>query len=580
MSPSTPENTSIELPPPTSPMKAEAHAEVEPEATNEVKPEPAEPSAVDVDALVAELRATLASSQTLLSTQATRLSTLTDVETELSQLKDQYAFLAAAKEAVEKQLNEEIKRREMAEENVDLLRGQVEQARRGVGILQAQEKERKRLSFLPNSGLGLNMETEEVLAEAREPAAKTDRASKRASMLVGRAHRRQSSQSEPGESTHAPMREQANMTSPNLSAPRTGGLRELRLGLGNAPSVTGTTVINSPTTSHFDEPTLLPSRPPINRSVSSSSHRAQPVVNLGSAQNSPVKSEEDILRTQLAAARARLVESEEAREASEACLKALREFMAGGGNQGGAADDNLLKTMRLPPLPTDKDADDNAPQELEAGAKKAGWAFKLWKQGPMSPALSTTVEPPATPLEMPTPPRSRRASFANKASPGPTSGELPTENTINAVPVSSTPLGSLVAGWTKTVAPGTPAAVVESKPAPSRSLSSFFSRKKDDAIKEKEKSLPPPPEEAEDDKGGVKAMTGGETGVEPLTPSPLIKDKDIDAENNVRTASETTATAEPARQEDVTETPERDQSEVVFDEQAHVDMGEDKKVDA
>ena len=531
--PATPEHKSAELPEETSPVKSDGEAEARAEATlkseTEGQSEAAETPIVNIDTLIGDLRASLASSQTLLSTQATRLSSLTDTETELSQLKDQYAFLAAAKEAVEKQLNEETKRRELAEDNVDLLRGQLEQARRGVGILQAQVKERKRLSYLPPGGLGLNMEVEEVLAEPQTAPVKTDRASKRASMLVGRGHRRQSSQSEPGESVHNAMREfrdSAGVTSPNLGAPRAGGLRELRLGSGNNPSVANPTILNSPSApSHFEDHTPLPVPPPMNKRSSSSSVAQLPPAG-SSAYTSPVKSEEDSLRAELSATRARLVESEEAREASEVCLKALRDFMAGGGTEGGAAEEDLLKTMRLPPLPTDKDTDDDAPTGLENAdnaGKKGGWGFKLWKQGPMSPALSTAVEPPATPLEVLSPPRSRSSSFVNKPS---TTGEIPTETTVNAVPTSSTPLSSFVAGWTKGVVPGTPAAGGEAKPAaPARSLSSFFSRKTEDSSKEKEKDLPPPPEEVE---GGItqqEAIRGEEQSLEP-SPSMQVDESD------------------------------------------------------
>jgi chromosome segregation ATPase len=100
----------------------------------------------DVDALITELRTSLASSQTLLSSQTTRLIKLDEVEAELAQVKDQYAFALAAKEAGDARLKEETKKREVAEElaeelkaQVETLRGQVEQARRGVMTLQKQE---------------------------------------------------------------------------------------------------------------------------------------------------------------------------------------------------------------------------------------------------------------------------------------------------------------------------------------------------------------------------------------------------------------------------------------------------------
>ena len=58
---------------------------------------------------------------------------------------------------------------------------------------------------------------------------------------------------------------------------------------------------------------------------------------------------------------------------------------------------NLLKGIRLPPLPTDRDAEDGL---LPVPDKKAssGWGFKLFKTAnPVSPSPSTTVEPSYTP---------------------------------------------------------------------------------------------------------------------------------------------------------------------------------------
>jgi hypothetical protein len=501
---------------------------------------PSEPSPPpDLDALIAELRASLASSQTLLTTQATRLAKLTDVETELAQLKDQYAFLAAAKDAVQTQLQEETKRREMAEENVELLRGQVEQARRGVGILQKQEQERKRLSLLPSSGAGLGLmgtgDLEEVLADSGgKETVGTTRANKRASMLVGRAQRRTSAQSEAGDGLSlgaGPSMPSA--VSPNPNAPRAGGLRELRLGSGTT-TITGHTATSPAPTStiFFEDSTPHPVPPSLTHRSSLTPSSGQPFTgdNIPTPL-SPANTEEARLRAELAAVRAQLAEAEESREASEACLKALREFMAAGGSEGGAAEEDLLKTIRLPPLPTDKDADESHLLPTDS-AKKGGWGFKLWKQGPASPA-STTVEPPATPA--PTggfsPAGSVRGTMTPKVSPSPSPGELPTEGLIHALPASSTPLGSIVSGWTKGVMSAsstTEASSDQPKPAAYRSLSSLFSRRKEDVSPAKEKELPPHPQEQEED-GGDKV-----DGAESLSPEAPEKQAETNEQSEER----------------------------------------------
>jgi hypothetical protein len=250
--------------------------------------------------------------------------------------------------------------------------------------------------------------------------------------------------------------------------------------------------------------------------------------------------EEKKLRAELADVRARLAESEESREASEACLKALREFMSAGGQEGGAAEAELLKTMRLPPLPTDKDADEEA-MTSQAGAKKAagggGWPFKLWKQGPASPSLSTAVEAPGTPNDRFSPPASVRSSMTPRVSPLPTPGELPTENVISAVPASSTPLGNFVSGWTKSVIPGTPAAdaAATNKPAgPARTISNFFSRKKDDSATYKD--LPAPPQEIEE---VTPSAPTSDLREETLEPSPQIPEQPVLAESDVQAEGQT-----------------------------------------
>lgn len=68
------------------------------------------------------------------------------------------------------------------------------------------------------------------------------------------------------------------------------------------------------------------------------------------------------LKRELMAIKNQLDEAKDAREASEACLAALREFVKADRNtdteNGGEKTAQALKGMKLPPLPTDKDTDD------------------------------------------------------------------------------------------------------------------------------------------------------------------------------------------------------------------------------
>lgn len=125
-----------------------------------------------------------------------------------------------------------------------------------------------------------------------------------------------------------------------------------------------------------------------------------------------LRNERNAARMELLAAKQDLSEAQEAREASEQCVAALRAFIS---EQGAGTPSGLLK---LPPLPTDKSADsDNhdAQQKNKAGFNAGGWSFgKLFRQDSSgasasgrsgspsrapsaitSPAVETAPAPPA-----------------------------------------------------------------------------------------------------------------------------------------------------------------------------------------
>ncbi|RYF14523.1 MAG: hypothetical protein EOO77_14190 [Oxalobacteraceae bacterium] len=238
------------------------------------------------------------------------------------------------------------------------------------------------------------------------------------------------------------------------------------------------------------------------------------------------------LRNEVMTLQAQLDQAEEAREASEQCLKALREFIAtspgGGGTDSFDGQMNLtsadLVGIRLPPLPTDKDPDEppTPPAKEEKRPAMTGWGSslgKLWKgQGGAAPPSvmsphSTVVEPSTPGLLSPgqsvrsLPQRSNSPTSAMSQLP---SAQEPIEDKLNAIPTSNMPLANFVASWTKTVAPGTPAATPlsgstsgsgESRPSAARAFSGLWGRKKDDKEKPAEGEIPdvPQPTEAEID---------------------------------------------------------------------------------
>ncbi|WVQ71099.1 hypothetical protein IAR50_000624 [Cryptococcus sp. DSM 104548] len=481
---------SLPLPPSADPQTAEATIPNSLPVEGETSPEDfgakEEPSSGEdsfppaAQTLIASLRSQLAASQQHVSTQATKLSSLADLAVEHSQLKDQHAFLSAAKEAVEYQLKEEVKKREFAEESVEMLRGQVEQARRGVMALQKQDADRKRMSLMSGmSGLGLGVPQQgedEMLASTSEQAAKDVKASRRTSMMA-RSHRRISSQSEPNEVSAALDRQ--SLVSPNVAGqPRLGGLRELRL------SSTPPTV-NQPSPSPPAQPTLAQASY-FDESVTQAA--------LESAVSAKAAALEDAnqLRAQLRQLQSKLVESEESRIATEVCLKALREFMA--SHEDGKDGENAaeaLKGISLPPLPTDRDPDEPLQQE----PKGSGWGFKLWTTGAKSP-----LQPPT---EAVSPGRSRAASNATSnayISPLPTPGD-------EYAPAG---LSGFVSSWTKGVSAAslqnasTPNAVPAPAPANGKlsagggGMGSFFRRRTPESVHDKELPTPPAAEKSVD----------------------------------------------------------------------------------
>lgn len=496
-----------------------------------------DPPSTDSEAvqnLISALRASLTSTQTLLNTQTARLTHLGDVETELVKLKDQHAFVVAAKEAVEVQLKEEVKRREVAEEMVEALRGQVEAARRGVMTLQKQEKERKRMSTMGGLGLGGVGEEEEVLNDLASGGGGGKDRSKRQSIL--KSHRRISSQSEPDAIYASPSAAitspapTATPTMPQPQQPARPGLREFKL--GTAASITGPSTPNLPNTSTSPRPLFAQQEELLSSPVMEPS--------IMSATTSLTSNQEEThrLRGEINLLQSQLVQAEEAREASENCLKALREFIA--SSPGGGGTDSFDKQLdltsadlvgiRLPPLPTDRDPDEPptppAKEEKKLGA--SGWGLgKLWKTQATAPAASprSTAVEPSTPGLL-SPGASVRSLPHRSSSPTSFTSPLPpvgdaTEDKVNALAGSSTPLSSFVASWTKTVPPGTPAAMTpgasgggaaETRPSNARGFSGFWGRKKED----RGKDLPEAPETESQ-------------GQSALDPSPMIEDGKLDA---------------------------------------------------
>ncbi|KAF7356831.1 hypothetical protein MVEN_01018600 [Mycena venus] len=119
----------------------------------------------------------------------------------------------------------------------------------------------------------------------------------------------------------------------------------------------------------------------------------------GSGTSSPdelekLRKEVRTLQTALDETRHELTEANEAREASETCVGALREFIA-ENNLGAGAGSGVGEVVKLPPLPATTTGGEG---DESRGHKKtaSGWGFKLWKvdtnvKGSPGPASDVTA---------------------------------------------------------------------------------------------------------------------------------------------------------------------------------------------
>ncbi len=147
-------------------------------------------------------------------------------------------------------------------------------------------------------------------------------------------------------------------------------------------------------------------------STSSSSGASTLSVMRLEAQLHAKNAEVERLRLELAGLKATVKEATEARQASESCLKALRNFVATNGPEAptseastspnvrrtslfwGKATEPSNKQVKLPPLPTDADAEAEL-DEQAAARHTAGWNLRLSSLGGLSRRSPPAAEPPS-----------------------------------------------------------------------------------------------------------------------------------------------------------------------------------------
>ncbi|KAF8972627.1 hypothetical protein BDZ97DRAFT_1913127 [Flammula alnicola] len=122
-----------------------------------------------------------------------------------------------------------------------------------------------------------------------------------------------------------------------------------------------------------------------------------------------LRKEMQTIKDELDTAKHELIEANEAKEASETCVIALRDFIA--ENNIGVAGPSTT-AVKLPPPPTMTTGDESSTDPKKTGT---GWGFKLWGGGPVDSPLKSSIgnapysaspaasSPMAPPTSMPPP---------------------------------------------------------------------------------------------------------------------------------------------------------------------------------
>lgn len=183
------------------------------------------------------------------------------------------------------------------------------------------------------------------------------------------------------------------------------------------------------------------------------------------------------MQTEMKVMRARLDEAIEARSASDACLKALKEFIGEGGPEGGEEARAELRGVKLPPLPTDCDVGEDEEDELNATLKSGSgetWTTR-WASLVRKSPLAAAPQTPSSGAAAVMPKVEKKAASSGKAGGNVTGSEV----------LSTSPsVSSTLSGPSYSVASTDPSAMAASQGSSPglavggglASFSSFFAR--------------------------------------------------------------------------------------------------------
>ncbi len=127
-----------------------------------------------------------------------------------------------------------------------------------------------------------------------------------------------------------------------------------------------------------------------------------PPTNVPSPEKEALRKEVEFLKRELSDTRMELVEANEAKEASETCVKALRDFIT--TTQAGPSESGESSSMKLPPPPTMTNGEESD-SDKKLVPSNSGWGFKLWKadSAQKSPPINAAA-PSSPPLISSSPP--------------------------------------------------------------------------------------------------------------------------------------------------------------------------------
>ncbi|KAF9449959.1 hypothetical protein P691DRAFT_623802, partial [Macrolepiota fuliginosa MF-IS2] len=277
------------------------------------------------------------------------LRLLESATTREASLQDTLQLMTEKATDYEEELSAAKKKMKEDEEAIALLRNKVEESRRGLMRLQA---ESRRQSVAPGA---LDLSRAGISGFSSPPS------SKRASFTpltgrTGNGHRRISSISVDGNGLGAHLAELHSTPNSPLAPP-------------------------DPNQPQSSRRSLFRHSPP-------HTEVSLPPTNVPSPEMEAMKKEVDSLRRELSDTRAELSEANEAKEASEICVKALREFIAEAQVGINTSDSTSVK---LPPPPVMTSA-----EEVKPVPSGSGWGFKLWKadSAPKVPVVTTTTPSP------------------------------------------------------------------------------------------------------------------------------------------------------------------------------------------